>query len=125
MADESWKFRVKQTRSRGMTEEVVIVRGEWLYGQLAIWDQPAELLVGDTVKRIDRVYEKDQRERVPGEAVLHLYGVTVDDVPIGAVSQGRFLVTCRGGHPVAGTRPFPDPRSNVVWRPCWASTDCG
>lgn len=88
VADESWKFRVKQTRSRGMTEEVVIVRGEWLFGQLATWDQPAELLVGDTVKRIDCVYETDQGERVPGKAVLHLYGVTVDDVPIGAVVTG-------------------------------------
>jgi hypothetical protein len=88
MAEERWGLRVRQSSSRGVTEEVVIVRGEWLYGKQATWNQPAEVAVGDTVKRIERVFEKDQRIRVPGEAVLHLRGVTLDDVPLGAVITG-------------------------------------
>jgi hypothetical protein len=86
---DPWGLRVKQSGSRGgTTSDHVWVRGEWLYGRLSTWDEPAEILVGKVVKRIERVFEKDQRKRVPGEAVLYLYGASVNDVPAGAVIRG-------------------------------------
>jgi hypothetical protein len=88
VAEERWGLRIKQSGTRHPGAEVVWVRGNWLYGKQTTWNQPAEVAVGDAVKRIKRVFEKDQRKRVPGEAVLQLYGITTDDVPVGAVVRG-------------------------------------
>jgi hypothetical protein len=45
-------------------------------------------VVGDTVKRIECVDDRARRKRVPGEAYLVLRGITIEDVPIGALIRG-------------------------------------
>jgi hypothetical protein len=89
VADEVWEFRVDQSRSRGTNAVEAIVVGEFVLGSLGqSWGKPAEILVGATVKRIESVYPKDRRIRVPGEAVLLLNGVTSEDAPPGAIVRG-------------------------------------
>jgi hypothetical protein len=51
-------------------------------------DQQAELVVGDTVKRIERVGDRSRRKRVPGKAYLVLRGITVGGVPINTTIKG-------------------------------------
>jgi hypothetical protein len=85
----NWEFRVTKSQARG--RDGVSVLGEHLYEDLFIWDQPAEIVVGDTVKRIERVDDRARRKRVHGETYLVLRGITVDDVPIGALVRGPVL----------------------------------
>jgi hypothetical protein len=84
-----WEFRVKRSQARG--KDGVSVLGEHSYEDLCIWDQSVEIVVGDTVKRIERVDDRARRNRVHGEAYLVLRGITVDDVPIGALVRGPVL----------------------------------
>jgi len=46
------------------------------------------MVVGDTVKRIERVDDRSRRKRVPGKAYLVLRGITVGEVPINAAIRG-------------------------------------
>ena len=81
----TWEVRVKHSQARYGD---VSVLGEHRYEDLSIFDQPAEIVVGDTVKRIERVDDRARRNEVPGEAYLVLRGVSVEDVPIGALIRG-------------------------------------
>jgi len=87
--DQSWELQVMQSRCLNTTGQIVSVRGKWLRGEIGgTYGQPAEVLVGESVKRIERVSDRAQRKRVLGEAVLYLYGISVEDVPAGAVIRG-------------------------------------
>ena len=87
--DQSWELQVMQSRCLNTTGQIVSVRGKWLRGEIGgTYGQPAEVLVGESVKRIERVSDRAQRKRVLGEAVLYLYGISVEDVPAGAVIGG-------------------------------------
>jgi hypothetical protein len=82
----NWEFRVLRSHARGADQVAVIT--EHSYEYVFIMDQPAEIVVDDTVKRIERVDDRSRRREVTGEAYLVLRGITADDVPIGALIRG-------------------------------------
>ena len=89
VVDGSWECRVTYSRGRSkLTDDTVNVLVEHSYEDLRMFDQSAEILVGETVKRIERVDDRSLRQRVPGVAYLVLRGITVENVPIGAVIRG-------------------------------------
>jgi len=82
----TWEVRVKRSRAHGRDSVAVIC--EHLYEDLFIYHQPAEIVVGDLVKRIDYVHDRARRKEVPGEAYLILHGITVHNFPINALIRG-------------------------------------
>jgi translation elongation factor EF-Tu-like GTPase len=85
MTGDGWEFVVE--RVFNITGRGTAVAGV-LRGVFDSAGQPAKLVVGEEVRRIERVYLEFLREQGGEGRALMLYGVSVEEVPVGSIVTG-------------------------------------